>query len=243
MTDLGALRIPLVPASKGLYESLYLTATDANGKRALWLRHTWLKHPGKEPEPTLWVTWWGPELTQTRARGTAALTSSSSRGFVEDHRWDLSWHASAPQVPYLPLTLYDRWFPRSNGVVLVPHGTVTGEFDGHDLTGWSVVVGHNWGAEHAHQWEWMHGASGDDWFDQLRVKPLPRLPWLTVATTHIEGKTTRTRTPIPAQVLSGVEVRWDYPSPSGASKTVRNCSVSTAVLGGRTYKATIEYGA
>src|ERR1700722_2788087 len=60
VTDLGALRIPLVPASKGLYESLYLTATDANGKRALWLRHTWLKHPGKEPEPTLWVTWWGP---------------------------------------------------------------------------------------------------------------------------------------------------------------------------------------
>ena len=143
-------------------------------QRALWLRHIWLKHPDDVPEPTLWVTWWGPELTQTRAPGTAELTASGSRGSVGDHAWDLSWHAHEPPVPYLPRALYDRPFPRSNGVVLVPHGTVAGTFDGHDLTGWTAVVGHNWGAEHAHQWEWLHGAAGDDWFDQLRVKPFRR---------------------------------------------------------------------
>jgi hypothetical protein len=243
MRDLGALRTPLVPVGKGLYESLYLTATDVDGKRALWLRHTWLKRPGQAPEPTLWVTWWGPELSQTRAPGTAELTASGSRGIVEDHSWDLSWQANGPQVPYLPAMLYDRWFPRSNGVALVPHGTVSGVFDGHDLTGWSAVVGHNWGAEHAHEWEWLHGASGDDWFDQLRVKPFPHSPWLTVATTHIQGKTKRARKPLSTQIVNGVEVTWDYPSPTGKSKKVRNCSVATAVIDGRTYKATVEYGA
>ena len=242
MKDLGTLRIPTVRRGKAFYESLYLTATAPDGQRALWLRRTWLKHPGKMPEPTLWVTWWGPELTQTRAPGTAHLNASGSRGSIDGRSWDLSWHASAPPVPYLPRMLYDRSFPRSNGVVLVPHGTVEGVFAEHDLTGWSAVVGHNWGAEHAHQWEWLHGADGDDWFDQLRVKPLPHLPWLTVATTHIEGKTEKHRTRLPVQVSWGVEVNWDYPSPSGDSKTVRNCSVATAVMDARSYRATIERG-
>jgi len=235
--------MPMVPPGKGLYESLYLTATAPDGERALWLRHTWLKHPDGVPEPTLWVTWWGPELTQTRAPGTAELSASGSRGSVENHAWDVRWQSDGPQVPYLPGVLYDRWFPRSNGVVLVAHGTVAGTFDGHDLNGWTAVVGHNWGAEHAHQWEWLHGVSGHDWFDQLRVKPFPHSPWLTVATTHLNGKTTRSRSRLPAQVSPGVEVSWEYPSPKGASKKVRNCSVATAVMDGRTYAATIEYGA
>jgi hypothetical protein len=243
MRDLGALRMPLVPSGKGLYESLYLTATAPDGERALWLRHTWLKEPGQDPEPILWVTWWEPELTQHRGPGAAELTATGSRGSVGPHDWDLRWQTSAPPVPYLPALLYDRRFPRSNGAVLVPHGTVAGTFDGHDLTGWTAVVGHNWGAEHAHQWEWLHGAAGDDWFDQLRVKPLARSPWLTVAAMHVGGTTTRSRRPLIAQVSSGVDVHWDYASPSGPSKTVRNCSVATAVIGGRTYRATIEHGA
>jgi hypothetical protein len=243
MRDFGALRMPSVPPGKGFYESLYLTATAPDGGRALWLRQIWLKHPNDVPEPTLWVTWWGPELMQTRAAGTAALTASGSRGSVGDHAWNLGWQADGSPVPYLPGLLYDRWFPRSNGVVLVPHGTVTGTFDGHDLTGWSAVVGHNWGAEHAHQWEWLHGAAGDDWFDQLRVKPFPHAPWLTIATNHLQGKTTRTRSPLPAEVSSGLEVKWDYPSPTGSTKLVRNCSVATAVMDGRRYRATIEHGA
>ena len=242
MRDLAELRTPSVPPGKGLYESLYLTATDPQGGRALWLRHTWMKHPGAAPEPTLWVTWWGPELVQSRAPGSAQLSMDGSRGSLEGHEWDLTWEASAPLVPYLPGVLYDRWFPRSNGAVLVPHGTVSGVFDGHDLTGWTAVVGHNWGAEHAHQWEWLHGADGEDWFDQLRVKPFALAPWLTVATNHRQGATTKSRTPLAVEIDYDVEVIWDYASPNGASKHVRNCSIATAVLDGRTYRATIEHG-
>jgi hypothetical protein len=52
MRDLSDLRTPTVPPGKGLYESLYLTATDPKGDRPLWLRHTWLKNPGAAPKPT-----------------------------------------------------------------------------------------------------------------------------------------------------------------------------------------------
>ena len=48
--DLVALRTPAAPLARGLYESVYLTATAPDGDRALWLRHTWLKAPGSAPE-------------------------------------------------------------------------------------------------------------------------------------------------------------------------------------------------
>ncbi|MCU1600448.1 MAG: hypothetical protein JWO22_1157 [Frankiales bacterium] len=243
MRDLVALRHPAAPLGRGLYESLYLTATSPEGDRALWLRHTWLKAPGKQPQPVLWITWWGPELTQTRGPGTAELTGSRSQGSLEAHRWDLGWSSDHEPVPYLPKALYDRRFPRSNGALLVPHGTVSGTFDGHDLTGWSAVVGHNWGAEHAHAWEWLHGTDGDDWFDQLRVKPMSHSPWLTLSTTHLDGKTRRSRTPLKVDVTWGATVEWDYDSPAGPSRDVRNSSVATAVIDERRFQATVERGA
>jgi len=138
--------------------------------------------------------------------------------------------------------LYDRRFPRSNGAVLVPHGYVVGTFDGEDLSGWSAVVGHNWGTEHAYEWEWSHGAAGDDWFDQLRVRPFRGSPWLTVATTHLEGRTRSSRRPLPVHFASAQEVHWDYASPAGPPRQVRNCSVATASLAGRCFRATVEHG-
>lgn len=242
MRDLAALRTPDVPRARGLYESLYLTATSPEGDRALWLRHTWLKPPGEPAEPVLWVTWWGPDLVQARDRGTAELTAQSSQGSLAGHWWDLRWSSDHHPVPYLPKSLYDRRFPRSNGVLLVPHGTVEGRFDDVELDGWSAVVGHNWGAEHAHRWEWLHGTNGADWFDQLRVQPAKHLPWLTLATTHLDGRTRRSRTPLPAELAWGTTVEWDYASPVGPPRTVRNCSVATAVLDGRVYRATVERG-
>jgi hypothetical protein len=235
MRDLGELRTPT--ARGRLYESLYLTATSPDGARALWLRHTWLNG-----EPTLWITWWGPDLVQTRGAGTATLTDTSSRGSLEGHAWNLSW-TTGDVIPYLPAPLYDRALPRSNGALLVPNGTVTGSFDRHDLTGWTAVVGHNWGAEHAHAWEWAHGSAGEHWFDQLRVKPFAWSPWLTVATVHLDGRTRRTRVPLKAAFTVGTEVHWDYPSPKGPPKQVSNCSVATAVLEGRTFRAVVEHGA
>lgn len=243
MRDLVALRHPGTPLGHGLYESLYLTATSPEGDRALWLRHTWLKAPGQQPEPLLWITWWGPDLTQTRGVGTFDLTGTTSRGALDGHTWDLGWSADHSPVPYLPRALYDRRFPRSNGALLVPHGTVNGTFDGTDLTGWSAVVGHNWGAEHAHEWEWLHGTDGDDWFDQLRVKPMSHSPWLTLATTCLKGKTRRSRTPLKVDVTWGPTVEWDYASPSGPARAVRNSSVATATLDGRAFHATVEQGA
>jgi hypothetical protein len=146
-------------------------------------------------------------------------------------------------VPYLPHFLYDRRFPRSNGALLVPSGTVDGTFDGVDLSGWSAVAGHNWGAEHAHQWEWLHGTDGDDWFDQLRVKPIRHSPWLTLTTTCFDGRSTKSRSPLQVEVTWGSTVEWDYASPKGPDRLVRNSSVATAVLEGHTFRAIVERGA
>lgn len=233
MRDLWELRKP----ARG-YESLYLTATSPDGTQALWLRHTWLNG-----EPQLWVTWWGPELTQTRGPGTAKLTPHGSKGRLDHHQWDLSWTPAHEPVLYLPQALYDRRWPRSNGAVLIPHGTVRGRFDGHDLHDWSAVVGHNWGAEHAYAWKWLHAVNGDDWVDQLRVKPSRGAPWFTSATTHLDGVTRHSRTSVWARVTVKEEAQWDYASPSGPPRQVRNCSVATAEFDGRIFRATIEHGA
>jgi hypothetical protein len=232
--DLATVRTPTVPLPRGFYESTYLVATDPAGGRALWLRDTWLKAPGAAAEPLTWVTWWGPELTQARGRGTGTLYD----GGLDQHVWQLSVEPTAEPVPYLPRWAYDRPFPRSNGVALVPHGTVSGTFDGTPIDGWHAMVGHNWGSEHAAEWTWTHGAGTDGtWFDQVRVKPLKRGPWVTVATVHVDGRTTTSRRPLDLTVTPREEVHWDYASPSGHARAVRNCSVSDAVLvhHGRTY--------
>ena len=247
MRDLALLRSPLAARGKGLYESLYLTATDPAGGRALWLRHTWLKRPGEDPRPQLWITWWGPSLLALRGPGTAELGPTSTVGTLDGHVWDLAWQPSAGPLSYLPGPLLDR--ARSNGAALVPHGTARGTFDSHDLTGWHVVVGHNWGAEHAPAWTWAHGAAGDTWFDLLRVRPFAHLPWLTVATVHVDGTTHRSRRPLDLQLSPREEVHWDYESPTGRPRQVRNCSVADARLTYRgvthtfTGTAVVEHGA
>lgn len=235
--DLAAVRTPSVPLAKGHYESTYLLATDPAGGRALWLRDTWLKEPGKPAEPLTWLTWWDAgTVTQARAATDATL----QKGELDGHTWDLAWTSSTPEIPYLPRALYDRPFPRSNGVALVPHGTMAGRFDGLDLTGWHAMVGHNWGAEHAPQWRWTHGANGDTWFDEIRVKQYG--VWITRSA--VNGRTSRK--PLDLQITSHTEAHWDYASPSGHSRTVRNCSVADAVLNGTEHfrgTVAIEHGA
>ena len=62
------------------------------------------------------------------------------------------------------------------------------------------------------------------------MKPLRRGPWLTVATVSVDGEVTTSRRPLDLSVVPREEVHWDYPSPHGPPRQVRNCSVSDAVL-------------
>jgi hypothetical protein len=259
VVDLARARAPF---RDGLYESHYLTATDPAGGRALWLRHTSL-----HGRPSVWLTWFDPEPHAERveldealpssdwpACSLGELTSSTARGSLGGHRWDLRWEAHARPLPYLPATwLYDRSLPRSNGAAVVPHATVHGTYDGTSLDGWHGVVGHNWGREHAEHWCWLHTALPDGgWVDLVlaRVRLGPVLsPWTAGGGVHVDGglrrtrpgrvslrvdgSTTVARVPlrgghVTLEVQAGPEVGWDYASPSGPGRAVRNCSVADA---------------
>ena len=64
-----------------------------------------------------------------------------------------------------------------------------------DLDGWRGMVGHNWGAEHAERWIWMHGAGfeghDDAWLDaglgRIKVGPLTT-PWIANGVLHLDGE-------------------------------------------------------
>ncbi len=227
--------------------ALWLRHTSLHGKPSVWV--TWF-----DPEPHAERV----ELDEPLSTGDwpasslGAITPASARGTV-GQGWDLTWQPLAPSLPYLPAGwLYDKPVPRSNGAAVVPHAAVHGRYGETSLDGWHGVVGHNWGREHAEQWRWLHAALPDGWLDVVlvRVRVGPVLtPWIAGGGVQINGTLRRTRpgrvhlqqrgdTTVAEVPLRGggleVEVHgshwvtWDYASPSGPGRAVRNCSVADA---------------
>jgi hypothetical protein len=230
--------------------ALWLRHTSLGGKPSLWV--TWF---GPEPhqqrveldEPLSTTPWPTCSLaTMTATTATGSLGAS----------WDLSWESLAPALPYLPAAfLYDKRLPKSNGAAVVPHATVQGRYGETSLDGWHGVVGHNWGREHAEHWCWLHAVLPDGgWLDVVlvRVRIGPVLsPWIAGGGLYVEGELRRTR---PGRVLLHEDgdrtrariptsaghvdvevtgrhwVEWDYASPHGRGRDVRNCSVADAVV-------------
>ena len=69
-----------------------------------------------------------------------------------------------------------------------PHRTI-------ELRGWRGMVGHNWGAEHAERWIWLHGIGfeedPDAWIDVAigRVRVAGRItPWVANGALRIDGE-------------------------------------------------------
>lgn len=67
MISLATPRAPAAPLGAALYESHYLTAADPAGGRALWLRYTALKRPGKPPHLATWLTFFDVSAGAPRA--------------------------------------------------------------------------------------------------------------------------------------------------------------------------------
>lgn len=287
--DLDAPRAPGAPRGAPLYESHYVLATRPDGGRAVWIRYTAHKEPGEPARGTLWCTAFdaeAPAPVARRVESTAPLAAPPdgawaaidgatigprrAAGQVADCAWELSWCEEAPALPYLPSrALYDRPFPRSQGVAMVPCATFAGsvEVAGQtwSLDGWRGMVGHNWGADHADEWLWLHATGlGDDdpggWLDlvlvRVRLGPV-RTPWLPsgaiapggaprratlaqarglevrlasgsarITIPRMPGGALSIATDLPAPATVG----WDYASPGGHSRDVRNCSIATATV-------------
>ncbi|MGN6188277.1 MAG: hypothetical protein ACTHOE_05225 [Conexibacter sp.] len=176
-------RFPTVDLAAGHYESFYLKCGDAASRRALWLRYTVHKRPGAAPIGSLWATLFdeqgphaakaSPPPEQLRAGGAtgdwvrigeARIGDDGCSGAIPELAvWDLRFAGGEPPFPYLPSAwMYTAKLPRTKALSLRPavrvSGTVTVRGRTVKIDDWPGMVGHNWGAEHAERWIWLHGA-------------------------------------------------------------------------------------
>ncbi|HMJ37069.1 MAG TPA: hypothetical protein VK501_24405 [Baekduia sp.] len=180
-------RFPSFGAGGG-YESYYVRAVDPDRPRSVWLRHTVHQAPGEAPIGSAWVTVFGaPELLAHKASesdpaagggrlriGDSAFGPDGVEGAAGPAEWDLRWTGDEPPLRHLPKEfLYSAPLPKTKLESPRPavrvHGRVTVGATTVELDGWPGMVGHNWGAQHAERWIWLHGTAfeggPDDWLD------------------------------------------------------------------------------
>jgi hypothetical protein len=209
-------RFPTVPPDAGHYESLYIKAAHPSEPLAVWIRHTVHQQPGHEPIGSTWFTLFdgatdtpyavketrppgelatgGGDLVRTGAgAGGPHRTTGDIAGEGRRAAWDLAIDGPPRDAfPYLPHpALYRAPLPRTKAVAARPRASFTGTLEAGgrhlDLTGWRGMVGHNWGAEHAERWIWVHGAGLDAIFGRIRVGPV-LTPWIANGMLDVDGR-------------------------------------------------------
>jgi hypothetical protein len=178
-----AARFGGLAPSAGHYESFYLKLSRPGGGRAIWIRHTVHKRPGKALTGALWFTLFdadapGPRAAKLAVPATAVGTPAGAWVEVAGARlapgraagrlagktgvvdWELEFDALAGPFHHLPYRwLYRTPLPRTKLLSPVPDARFSGvvTFDGErlELDAWPGMVGHNWGAEHAERWSWI----------------------------------------------------------------------------------------
>jgi hypothetical protein len=206
------------PRKAGMYESFYLRAVAPGEPVGVWLRYTVHKRPGRAPRGSLWCTVFDAErgrpymhkLTSDAlsvpagewiAIGDAKLGPGQAEGACGEARWSLRFECSEPELRHLPAQwMYRAGLPRTKLTSPAPdarfHGTL--ELQGRQmlkLDGWRGMVGHNWGAEHAERWIWLHGVGFaqevDAWVDVAlgRILIAGRLtPWVANGALSLGGE-------------------------------------------------------
>jgi hypothetical protein len=270
----------------GRYESWYLRAVDPRAPRGVWIRHTVLQRAGAPPAGSLWCTVWdaaaGPPIAvkatpavadDPRCIGDARFALGAIRGGAtagaHRARWVLEVTDAAAPLRHLPHPrLYDTPLPRTKLESPAPSARVSGvvEADGRrlELDGWPGMVGHNWGAQHAERWIWLHGigfdGAPDAWLDvaagRVRIGPATT-PWVANGALHVDGRRhllggLRERPEVDARPgtatirIGDVRIRvtapreqtvaWVYADPPGGEHHSLNCSIAAleVTAGGRT---------
>jgi len=276
--DATAARYPAVPAKAGHYESFYLKLCHPSEPLGAWVRYTVHKRPGAAATGSLWFTLFeasgpraakltvpGPEsggadwlrVGEARIGSDGATGSIPSRGSTAaDAAWELALEGAEEPLFHLPASwLYRAPLPRTKLLSPAPAARFSGriEIDGRsiEVDSWRGMAGHNWGAQHAERWIWLHGLTPDgDWLDaaigRVKVGPLTT-PWVANGALSIAGDRHVLRrvrvTESPSHctfTLSGrgVEVRgtveapperfvgWVYADPDGSDHHAVNCSIA-----------------
>jgi hypothetical protein len=192
--------------SDGRYESRYLRAVDPARPRGVWIRHTTHQRPGAAPTGALWCTVWDAEagppyaVKQSLDAPPPAGFTASAAALDRSAAWDLSAAGDAAELRHLPREwMYRSPLPRTKLTSPLPDAVFTGWVEAAgvrtEVAGWRGMVGHNWGAEHAERWVWLHGVGFAEapgaWLDvaigRVRVGRV-LTPWLANGALALDGR-------------------------------------------------------
>ena len=267
-------RFPAVPAGQGHYESFYLKLGRAEEPLGAWIRYTVHKRPGEVPVGSLWFTLFeagGPRASKVTLPapatgggrwirlGEAYLGEGVAVGEAEPGvGWELRFETEEPPLFHLPRGwMYRARLPRTKLLSPAPAARFDGRLsvDGREIAveGWRGMVGHNWGAQHAERWIWLHGLTPDGaWLDaaigKVRIGPLVT-PWVGNGAISVDGGRHSLGGPrvevheAPARCGfllrgPGIAVRgavsaprerfvgWVYADPDGSEHQTVNCSIA-----------------
>jgi hypothetical protein len=206
-------RFPNVPAKAGHYESFYLKLCHPSEPLGAWIRYTVHKRPGTPPTGSLWFTLFrsdGPRAAKLTVPapetgeddwirvGEASLEPGAATGSIStEAAWELRFEGGEAPLFHLPRPwMYTSRLPRTKLLTPLPAARFDGALsvDGRSVPvdGWRGMVGHNWGAQHAERWIWLHGVNDDgDWLDaaigKVRVGPLTT-PWVANGALSLAGE-------------------------------------------------------
>ncbi|HEX4115040.1 MAG TPA: hypothetical protein VHY18_04105 [Solirubrobacteraceae bacterium] len=216
-------QFPEASLASGMYESFYLRAVSPREPVGAWIRYTVEKAPGLAARGSLWVSVFdasagapflykqsNAELT-VPGEGWIAIGGGSrfgptlAQGCIQSGkvRWKLNIQPDAPELRHFKQSwLYRSPLPRTKLTSPEPAASFDGtiELPGRTLqiNGWRGMVGHNWGAEHAARWIWLHGIDfredSSAWLDVAlgRVLVAGRLtPWMASGAICLDGRRSR----------------------------------------------------
>jgi hypothetical protein len=192
--------------------------------------------------------------------GDASMRPGAASGAIDGAEWDLRFASSEPPLFHLPRAwMYRARLPRTKLLSPVPAARFDGSMrvDGRTIAvdGWRGVIGHNWGAQHAERWIWLHGLTeAGDWLDaalgKVKLGPVTT-PWVASGAVSLAGR--RHALGGPGRKLSvretpdrcdfeiagrGLQVRgsvsaprkdfvgWVYADPEGPEHHTVNCSIA-----------------
>ena len=210
---------------RGFYESYFLRANHPTKPLAFWIRYTLFSPKGNlaATEGQLWAVYFDGETSSitvskqslplsqcsfSDARlnvriGDAVLDERRLQGSVQQQArrlsWDLGYDGAEAPAFLLPLSLYDRGFPKAKALSGVPladfSGVVTVDGQAVDISRWRGSQNHNWGLKHTDSYAWGQVAGFDADPDaflecstaRLKIGPL-WTPWLTSVVLRVQGR-------------------------------------------------------
>jgi hypothetical protein len=199
------------------YESWYLKASHPTEPLGIWIRYTTHQKPGGPETGSLWFTLFedgkprAAKVTprpEALTRGNGAFIRIGESEFADgrvtgqalEASWDLTFEHPEPELRHLPREwMYKAPVPRTKLTSPFPAARFSGTARFADrnvvLDGWPGMVGHNWGAEHAERWIWLHGSNfegegPDTWLDvaigRIKIGPVTT-PWVANGVVSLAG--------------------------------------------------------